>query len=121
MSWWGVALLGASSVMAFGGGLRLAGRSRRAAARSGTLLALLVTSVLLRYFPTLEVRWLPVGSYAHLRPWLSIVLALAFLGSSLPQLPERRKRVAVVFTIVFLAGLVGWDENEELGHFKDWG
>lgn len=108
MSWWNVVAVLVASVAAFVGGHRLArAEGPRRTLGSGVLLAMLVASVLLRYRPELEVRWLPVEVYAHLRPWLSLVLAIAFLGSCLPQLPERRKRIAVAGMAVLLFALMG--------------
>lgn len=103
MNDWGIVLLGAAGGLAFAGGLQLALEGRRPGPRSALLLALLLASLLVRQRPDLEVRWLPVGGYAWVRPWLSLVLALAFLGSCLPQLPDRRRRigVGVLSTIVF--------------------
>ena len=82
------------------------GGGRRGPLLSASLLTGLLLAAGLRHAPLLEARLLDPALYAHVRPWLAFLLALAFLGSAMPQLPERRRRLALGGLALFLFGLV---------------
>ena len=101
MTWVGLIVFALTGAGAFALSLK-GGKCRRGAWCSALLVALLVTSVILQYNPIVAAE-LPFARFlAASEPWGNVVLALASLGSVLPQIHVRRTRVAVTLLASFL-------------------